>query len=79
VARLRPKLQELKEGAGSGVVDWDSRREERRRYIERGARRVVGKGGGGGEEVGGERRGKEEVEGLEGVVREMERGEGMEE
>lgn len=48
-------------------VDWESRREERRGYIESGVRRVVGKGVGE-EEVGGERRGREEVEALEGVV-----------
>lgn len=71
-------MQDLRDGAGRGV-DWDSKREERRAYIENGTRRVVGKGVAGGEELGGERRGKEEVEGLEGVLRDMERGQKMEE
>lgn len=70
-------MQDLRDGAG-GNVDWESRREERRAYIESAARRVVGKGGVAGEDVGGERRGKEEVEGLEGVLRGLDRGGNME-
>ena len=62
-------------------MEWENRREERRQYIEGGVRRIVGKGGfgdGGGEgegileslaSKGVERRGREEVEGLEDVVR----------
>ena len=54
-------------------MDWDGRREERRRYIEAGVGRVVGRGGRGGvvvEELqnGAERRGAEEVEALEGLM-----------
>ncbi len=45
-------------------MDWEGRREERRRYVEGRVRRVVGKEEG--EVVGG--RGEEEVRGLEGVV-----------
>ena len=70
-------MRDLKEGMGE-KVHWESRREERRMYIEMGSRKVVGKGTGAGEEVGGERRGKEEVEGLEGVVGRLERRDGME-
>lgn len=68
-------MQGLREGAG-GKVDWGSKREERRAFIEGGARRIVGKGAVEGEEVGGERRGREEVEGLEGVIRGLDRGRG---
>ncbi len=64
-------MQGLRDGAGRGG-DWDSKREERRAYIESGTRRIVGKGVAGGEEMGGERRGKDEVEGLEGVLKGME-------
>lgn len=71
-------MRDLKEGIGE-KVDWESRREERRMYIEMGSRKVVGKGAGVGEEVGGERRGREEVEGLEGLVGGMRRRDGMEE
>ncbi len=71
-------MRGLKEGTGE-KVDWESRREERRMYIEMGSRKIVGKGAGAGEEVGGERRGREEVEGLEGVVGGMGRRDGMEE
>lgn len=75
---MRPKIQSLKERAGD-KVDWESRREERRAYIEAGTKNVViRRGTVTGEEVGGERRGREEVEGLEGVVRGLERGEIME-
>lgn len=70
-------MRDLKEGMGE-KVHWESRREERRMYIEMGSRKVVGKGTGAGEEVGGERRGKEEVEGLEGVVGRLERRHRME-
>lgn len=47
-------------------MNWEGKREERRRYIEGRVRRVVG-GGEGGREVGGGV-GEEEVRGLEGVV-----------
>lgn len=77
VADLRPKIRSLKD-KGIDNVDWESRREERRQYIEGGVRRVAGKGGFGGGEGeammdsiagnGAERRGREEVEGLEGVI-----------
>ncbi|KAL2038965.1 hypothetical protein N7G274_008305 [Stereocaulon virgatum] len=78
VADLRPKIHSLKEGVGE-KVDWESRREERRTYIEAGTRNIVFRTGVvEGEEVGGERRTREEVEGLEGVVRGLERGERME-
>lgn len=53
-------------------MDWEGRREERRRYVEGRVRRVVGKEGG--EVVGG--RGEEEVRGLEGVVGRLGVGEG---
>ncbi len=53
-------------------MDWEGRREERRRYVEGRVRRVVGKEEG--EVVGG--RGEEEVRGLEGVVGQLGVGEG---
>lgn len=71
-------MQDLRDGAGQGV-DWESKKEERRAYIEGGARRVVGKGVAERGEMGGERRGKEEVEGLEGLLRGLERGQTMQE
>ena len=72
-------MQSLKEGAGE-QVDWESRREERRAYIEAGTRAVVlRRGVVEGEEVSGERRAKQEVEGLEDVVRGFERRQKMEE
>ena len=72
-------MQSLKEGAGE-KIDWESRREERRAYIESGTRNVVIRRGAiEGEEVGGERRSRDEVEGLEGLVRQLEKGEKMEE
>ncbi|MCJ1459218.1 hypothetical protein MMC28_009595 [Mycoblastus sanguinarius] len=77
VAELRPKMQKLRGGSGD-KVDWESKREERRAYIESGVRRVVGKGTSGGEEVGGEKRGRGEVEALEDVVRDL-GGDSMEE
>lgn len=58
-------------------MDWESRREERRAYIEGRVRKVVGEAGGGAD-VGGVRVGREEVRDLEGVVGEMV-GERMEE
>lgn len=73
MGQLRPKIGGL--GVGNGGVEGKGGREERRRYIEEGARRVVGKGGSAsGEEIGGERRGKEEVVGLEGLVRGLDKG-----
>ncbi|KAG8528941.1 uncharacterized protein KY384_006630 [Bacidia gigantensis] len=83
VAKLRPEIEKLSRLGEDGE---DGKKEERRRYIESGVRRVVGKsgvGGGGGVGEGdlggrgmvGERRGREEVEGLEGLVRGV-RGEG---
>jgi len=73
VAELRPKMQNLRDGAGERV-DWESKREERRAYIESGARRIVGRGAAEGEELRGERRGREEVEGLERLVTGLDRG-----
>lgn len=62
---LRPKLENLRRG---GVkVDWESRREERRAYIEGRVRKIVGEGTEG-EEVGGTRVGLEEAVGLEKVL-----------
>lgn len=80
IAELRPKVAKLK-NVDPSDVDWNSRKEERRQYIEGGVRRVVGKGGfGAGEgdlKAGeGERRPREEVEMLEGVVRAMGNGVG---
>lgn len=72
---LRPKLKTLPEKIGD--VDWESRREERRAYIEGRVRKVVGEAGRGAD-VGGVRVGREEVRDLEGVVGEMV-GERMEE
>ena len=73
VDELRPKIDKLKY-AGLEGIDSGSRREERRQYIESGVRRVVGKGGfgnseGGLEATGMERRSREDVEGLEAVIR----------
>ncbi len=48
-------------------VDWESRREERRAYIDRRVNRIVGEGAEG-EEVGGARVGAEEALALERVV-----------
>ena len=64
---LRPRMRELGEGAG-GNVNWDEKREERRAYIESGARRIVGSRRDDGEGVGGELRARDEIEGLEAVV-----------
>lgn len=62
---LRPKLEDLRRG---GVkVDWESRREERRAYIEGRVRKIVGEGAEG-EEAGGTRVGLEEAVGLEKVL-----------
>lgn len=46
-------------------MDWQTRREERRAYLEKSVRRVVKPG----EDAGGERRAEEEVRGLEEVLR----------
>lgn len=62
---LRPKLEKLRRG---GVkVDWESRKEERRAYIEGRVRKIIGEGAEG-EEVGGTRVGLEEAVGLEKVL-----------
>lgn len=68
---LRPKLENLRQG---GVrVDWESRREERRAYIEGSVRKIIGEGAEG-EEVGGTRVGLREAMGLEEVVEGLRRG-----
>lgn len=68
---LRPKLENLRQG---GVkVDWESRREDRRAYIEGRVRKIVGEGAEG-EEAGGTRVGLEEAAGLETVVEGLRRG-----
>ncbi|KAL8850261.1 MAG: hypothetical protein Q9221_004771 [Calogaya cf. arnoldii] len=72
---LKPRLKTLPEKIGD--VDWESRREERRAYIEGRVRKVVGETGRG-DELGGVKAGREEVRDLEGVVGEMV-GERMEE
>ncbi|KAI4275710.1 MAG: hypothetical protein LQ337_003022 [Flavoplaca oasis] len=72
---LKPRLKTLPEKIGD--VDWESRREERRVYIEGRVRKVVGENGRG-DEMGGVKVGREEVRDLEGVVGEMV-GERMEE
>ena len=80
MASLRPKLKSLP-GALENV-DWDSGREERRRYIESRTRRFLderkGELGDGGEGAveGGRRRGADELASLEGIVGVGERGEG---
>ena len=72
---LRPKLQTLPEALDH--IDWEGRREERRAYVEGRVRRAVERGGGSsGEELGrvvdGEGRvEREEVEGLERIVRSL--------
>lgn len=72
---LRPKLRVLPEALDN--VDWEGRREERRAYIEGRVRKVVERfGGSTGEELervvdGGGRVGKEDVEGLERIVRSL--------
>ncbi|KAL8713433.1 MAG: hypothetical protein Q9225_006777 [Loekoesia sp. 1 TL-2023] len=66
---LKPRLKTLPEKIGG--VDWESRREERRAYIEGRVRKVVdgmGEGGGNGDGIRGARVGREEVRDLEGVV-----------
>ena len=73
VGDLRPKIDKLKDSR-PGDIDSGSRREERRQYIEGGVRRVVEKGSFGNREgaldtVGMGRRGREDVEGLEAVIR----------
>lgn len=78
MAELRPKMRGLREGSG-GKVDWGGKREERRAYIESGVRRVVGSGREDVEGVGGETRGRDEIEGLEAVVGDLGQGSRMEE
>ncbi|KAL6720580.1 hypothetical protein ACLMJK_002504 [Lecanora helva] len=73
VAQLRPKVQDLREGAGQ-KIDLENKREERRAYIESNVRRVAGKAVSNGEEIRGEVRGREEVDGLEDAIKGMERG-----
>ncbi|KAL9596081.1 MAG: hypothetical protein Q9219_006029 [cf. Caloplaca sp. 3 TL-2023] len=69
---LKPRLTSLPEKTGD--VDWESRREERRAYVEGRVRKVVEgiEGGGGGHQSGdgmkGVRVGREEVRDLEAVV-----------
>lgn len=71
VDELRPKLDNLRQG---GVkVDWESRREDRRAYIEGRVRKIVREGAEG-EEAGGTRVGLEEAVGLETVVEGLRRG-----
>lgn len=71
VDELRPKLENLRQG---GVqVDWESRREDRRAYIEGRARKIIGESAEG-EEVGGTRVGLEEAIGLEKVVEGLRKG-----
>ncbi|KAI4118201.1 MAG: hypothetical protein LQ338_007442 [Usnochroma carphineum] len=81
LAELKPRLKSLPEKIGD--VDWESRREERRAYIEGRVRKVVdglgGGGGGDGDGMKGVRVGREEVRDLEGVVGAVGRGERMEE
>ena len=72
---LRPRVEKLQQKIGD--VDWDSKREERRRYIESRVRKVVGNRSG--EEMKGMRMGVEEVRDLEAVGRGMGAGDRMEE
>ena len=78
MAELRPKMRELREGTGSRESR-DEKREERRAYIEGGARRIVGSRRDDGEAVGGELRARVEIEGLEAVVGDLGHGSRMEE
>ncbi|KAG7005277.1 hypothetical protein G7Y79_00020g048050 [Physcia stellaris] len=75
---LRPKLQTLPNAIGN--VDWDSKREERRAYLESRVRKVVGSGSGGEEERIAAMRGDAGRVGLEEVraVEEVARGMGQE-
>ncbi|KAL9103859.1 MAG: hypothetical protein Q9163_001137 [Psora crenata] len=83
VAELRPKLGPLRD-AGTNSTEWQSKREERRQYIEGGVRRIVGRDGFGDgadqgilEELAGMRTGKRgggEVNALEGIIRGLGRG-----
>ena len=82
VSELRPKLDKLK-STSPGDVPRDARKEERRQYIESGVRRVIARGGlnngeGDLKTMNGERRGREEVEMLERVVRGIGDGDRME-
>ncbi|KAL8927615.1 MAG: hypothetical protein Q9172_001325 [Xanthocarpia lactea] len=72
---LKPRLKTLPEKIGD--VDWESRREERRAYIEGRVRKVVGNGSGD-DGVRGVKVGRDEVRDLEGAIGEM-GGERMEE
>ncbi|KAL8993355.1 MAG: hypothetical protein Q9169_006407 [Polycauliona sp. 2 TL-2023] len=72
---LKPRLKTLPEKIGD--VDWDSRREERRAYVEGRMRKIVGETGRE-DEFGGVKVGREEVKDLEGLVGAM-GGERMEE
>ncbi|KAL8917228.1 MAG: hypothetical protein Q9208_008067 [Pyrenodesmia sp. 3 TL-2023] len=77
---LKPRLKTLPEKIGD--VDWESRREERRVYIEGRVRKVVGAtggAGGDGDVMKGVRVGREEVRDLEGVVGGIARVDRMEE
>ncbi len=74
---LKPRLTSLPEKIGD--VDWESRREERRAYIEARVRKVVGSGGGDGDAIKGVRVGREEVRDLEGVVGGVAKADRMEE
>ncbi|KAL8834994.1 MAG: hypothetical protein Q9170_003515 [Blastenia crenularia] len=76
LAELKPRLKTLPEKVGD--VDWESRREERRAYIEGRVRKVVDGIGGSGEGMKGVKVGREEVRDLERVVGDM-GGERMEE
>ncbi|KAL8767224.1 MAG: hypothetical protein Q9209_006229 [Squamulea sp. 1 TL-2023] len=62
---LKPRLKSLPEKIGD--VDWESRREERRAYIEGRVRKIVGEKYGG-DEIVGAKIGREEVRDLEGVI-----------
>ena len=79
LTELKPRLKTLPENIGD--VDWESRREQRRAYIEGRVRKVVdgmGDGEGNGDAMKGLRFGREEVRDLEAVVGGM-RGDRMEE
>ncbi|KAI4112672.1 MAG: hypothetical protein LQ345_006213 [Seirophora villosa] len=80
MSELKPRLKSLPEKVGD--VDWESRREERRAYIEGRVRKVVdglGFGGADGNEMKGGRVGREEVSDLEGVIGGIARADRMEE
>ncbi|KAL8785621.1 MAG: hypothetical protein Q9213_003275 [Squamulea squamosa] len=62
---LKPRLKTLPEKIGD--VDWESRREERRAYIEGRVRKVVGESNRG-DDIVGAKIAREEVRDLEGVI-----------